>query len=155
MSRSKKPIIPLCRSDFLQDFTIEFGRQLKPIRYGVFSIEFSLDIEEVGDKALERLTIWLTSCTRTTITLWENRSVWINLTLLAPKHTKNFHISFYPDCSHLTPLGIVDALRETESASTSLLYGESPITYLRKIWRYDGQFETNGILKLEQKGSTS
>jgi hypothetical protein len=152
MSRWKKPIIPLCRSDFLQDFSIEFGRQLKPIRYQVSSVEFSLDIAE-ADQALERLTIWLTAVgIRTTITLWENRSVWINLTLLAPKHRKNFHISFYPNCSHLTPLGIVDALRETESASFAMSDGELPIPSLRKIWRYDGQFETNGILNPEQKG---
>jgi len=153
MSRSKKPIIPLCRSEFLQDFSIEFGRQLKPIRYQVSSVEFSLDIEEAGHKALERLTFWLTSVgTRTTITLWENRSVWINLTLLTPKRCKDFHISFRPECSRLTPLGIVDALRETAIAATSMCYGESPITSLRKIWRYDGQFETNGILNLEEKG---
>jgi hypothetical protein len=153
MSRSKKPTIPLCRSDFLQDFSIEFGRQLKPIRYQVSSVEFSLGVEEAGDKALEQLTIWLTAIgRRTTIALWENRSVWINLTVLAPKHRKDFHISFYPDCSHLTPLGIVEALRETENASFSMALGESPTSSLRKIWRYDGQFETNGILNLEEKG---
>jgi hypothetical protein len=153
MSRSKKPIIPLCRSDFLQDFSIEFGRRLKPIRYQVSSVEFSLEIEEAADKALERLTVWLTAVgRRTTITLWENRTVWINLALLRSNHSKYFHVSFYPDCSHLTPLGIVEALRETQRASFAMSDGESPISSLRKIWRYDGQFETNGILNLEEKG---
>lgn len=151
-----KLTIPLCRSDFLQDFCIEFGRQLKPMRYQVCSLNYSLDTENVEGTALERLTIWLLAATgtRTTITLWENRSVWINLARLTPKHRKDFDVSFHPNCSHLTPLGIVDALRETHIASTSLSYGESPISCLRKIWRYDGQFETNGILNPEEKGTT-
>jgi hypothetical protein len=46
----------------------------------------------------------------------------------------------------------VEALRETESASFAMSDGESPISSLRKIWRYDGQFETNGIQNPEEKG---
>jgi hypothetical protein len=148
-----KVTIPLCSSEFLQDFSIEFGRQLKPIRYESTSIDYSLQNSEVDGKASERLTIWLrTGGVRTTISLWDNRRVWIDLTLMAPKHHRDYHISFYPDCSHLSPLGIVGALRQTKIASASLSFGESPISSLRKIWRYDGQFETNGILKLKEKG---
>jgi hypothetical protein len=148
--RYPKPTIPVCRSEFLQDFSIELGRQLKPIRHECSSIDCSLETYDDEGQVSEKMTVWLTSArnTRTTISLWDNRQVWINLTLLAPKNSGgNYHVAFYPDCSHLTPLGIVDALRETATAASGMAFAESPLPALKKIWRYDGQFETKGMFK--------
>jgi hypothetical protein len=147
--RRAKPTIPFCRSEFLQDFSIELGRQLKPIRHECSSIDCSVETCDDEGQVSEKITVWLKSAcnTRTTISLWDNRHVWINLSLLTPKSRANYHIAFYPDCSNLTPFGIVEALRETATASICMADGESPLPVLKKIWRYDGQFETKGVLK--------
>lgn len=150
--KPREQIIPLCRSDFLQDFSIALGLQLKPIRHSEKSIMAEVDTSEYQDATLERLCVWIHtwSYTRVSLTLWENGMVWVAVALLPTGNNKKFELSFYPECESFTPEAIVEALRGTISVSTRLCYNESPLPTLRKIWRHTGEVETEGKLELTE-----
>lgn len=71
--------IPLCRSEFLQDVTIELGRRsLKGLRYHSV-LEFDLTEEEVDGTPVERLNIETRNLHQVTnISIWANGVAWVN-----------------------------------------------------------------------------
>src|SRR5688572_9311576 len=109
---TRSQIIPLCRAEFLQDFSIEFGRRLKPIRYSAKSVIAESDTCEHEGQNLERLSVWIETwnCTRVTIALWADQTIWVNVALLRTKNNKQYQIAFYPRCDGFTAAGIVEAL---------------------------------------------
>src|SRR5258708_543538 len=132
---SEEQIILLCRAEFLQDFSIELGRRLKPIRNTSKSVLAKVDIHEHDGQSFERLSVWIESWyrTRVTLNLWEDRTIWVNVALLKTDNNKPFQIAFYPLCDGFSVEGIAEALRETISVSTRLCYSESPLPTLRRI----------------------
>jgi hypothetical protein len=152
MSASEQTI-PFCRTEFLQDFSIALGRCLKPIRHASKSILAEVDTCEHEGQSLERLAVWIDTWnyTRTSLTLWQDRTVWVSVALLPTKNNKKYQLSFYPQCDGFTPQWFVEALRDTVSVSTRLCYSESPLPTLRRIWRHRGEFETTGRLNARQQ----
>jgi hypothetical protein len=147
MSEENKSI-PFCRTEFLQDFSIALGRCLKPIRHASKSILAEVDTCEHQGQSLERLAVWIVTwhCTRASLTLWEDHTVWVSVALLPTKNNKKYQLSFYPKCDGFTPEAFVEALRDTVSVSTRLCSSESPLPTLRRIWRHRGKVETTGRL---------
>lgn len=141
---SELPNIPLCRSEFLQDFTICLGRHLGPASHGWRSFVAEVDTCEHDG---ERLAVWITTFYRTQVnlTVWEDKTIWISVALL-PVEGEKFQLGFYPNLQSLTLERVVEALVETVSVSTRLCYDESPEPLMRKIWKYDGQVEVEGVL---------
>jgi hypothetical protein len=150
---TREQIIPLCRTEFLQDFSIALGRRLKPIQHASKSIVVEADTCEHEGQSLERLAVWIDTWnyTRVCLTVWEDGTVWICVALLPTRNNKKYQISFYPQCNSLTHEGVVEALRDTVSVSTRLCYSESPLPTLRRIWRHRGEVETTGTLNVRQK----
>jgi hypothetical protein len=148
-----QPIIPLCNADFLQDFSIEFGRQLKPIWSAVKSVIAEADHCESEGQSFERLSVWIYTWNYTSValTLWEDQTVRVSVSLLTAEKEPEFEISFDPECNHLASAEIVEALRNTVSVSTRLCYSESPLPMLRRIWRHKGKVETKGKLAVRRK----
>ena len=72
--------IPLCRSSFLQDLTIELGlRSLKSVRQSYPTLTFRVWNEEVDEESYERLDIeaisvlgWMIK-----IAIWEDGTAWV------------------------------------------------------------------------------
>lgn len=150
---TRDQIIPLCRTEFLQDFSIALGRCLKPIRHASKSIIAEVDTCEHKGEEIERFVVWIETYnyTRASLTLWEDRTLWVSVTLLPTKNNKKYQVSFYPSCNDFTPEGLVEALRDTVAVSTRLCYSESPLPTLRRIWRHRGTVETMGKLNARQK----
>jgi len=150
---TREQIIPLCHTEFLQDFSIALGRRLKPIQHASKSIVVEVDTCEHEGQSLERLAVWIDTwnCTRACLTLWENGTVWVSVALLPTKNNKKYQISFYPQCNSVAPDGLVEALRDTVSVSTRFCYSESPLPALRRIWQHRGKIETTGTVDARQK----
>jgi len=144
----REQIIPFCRTEFLQDFSIALGGRLKPIRHASKSVLAEVSTCEHEGQSLERLTVWIETWnyTRATLALWEDRTVWLSVALLPTKNNKKYEISFYPRCDGFTAEGFAEALRDTVSVSTRLCYSESPLPTLRRIWRHRGDAEIKGRL---------
>ena len=151
--RTREQIIPLCRAEFLQDFTIELGLRLKPIRQAAKSVIAEVDSCEHEEQSLERLAVWIETWTytRVSMALWEDRTVWIAVALLPTQNNKQYQISFYPASDSFTADGLVEALRNTVSVSSRLCYGESPLPILRRIWKHNGIVDTKGSLHARQR----
>ena len=147
---SDLPEIPLCQSEFLQDFTINFGVRIAAAKPGWRRfVQIYADICEHEGESLERLTIWVKTFdyTRTNLVLWEDKTIWISIDLLAADHhTSEYQVGFYPKLELLTFDEIFEALDGTVAVSTRLCYGESPVRTLRLIWKYTGKAETVGTL---------
>jgi hypothetical protein len=144
---SNLPNIPLCRSEFLQDFAICLGIHLKSAKHGWHSFNVEVDLCEYEDEQLERFTIWIRTiyATRVNLTLWEDKTIWVSVALL-PENGEKFQVGFYPDFGLLNFERIVEALVETVSISTRLCYDESPEPLLRQLWRFTGEVETQGVI---------
>ena len=97
MSGHRKQIIPLCRSEFLQDFSIELGRRLKSIRHQSQSVVAEVRFDEHEGRELEALSVWIKTSdhTRATISLWENQTIWLCVELLPTKNNKKFQLDFH------------------------------------------------------------
>lgn len=141
------PNIPLCRSEFLQDFTICLGRHLRSNTHGWRSFTAEVDECEHDGDLLERLTIWITTCygARINLAVWEDKTIWISVAFL-PVYGEKFEVGFYPRFEVLSLERMVEALVETVSISTRLCYDESPVPLMRQIWKYDGDVKTEGVL---------
>jgi len=139
--------IPLCRSEFLQDFSIHLGTHSKFAKRYWYSFTAKVDICEHEGIEIERLTIWITTVYRTAVnlTLWEDKTIWTSVGFF-PENGERFQIGFYPDFKSLDFEKIIEALIETETVSTRLCYDESPEPLLRKIWNYDGAVEIEGVI---------
>jgi hypothetical protein len=144
--------IPLCRSEILQDLSIELGRRFaKRNPFRSFTVEADFCDHE-GD-SLERLAAWASTHygTRVALNLWENGRVWVGVRLEAAENNQEFSLNFYPDCKGFDAEGMAEAFRDTVAVSTRLCYGESPLPILRKIWKHDGGVQTKGTLKKPRK----
>ena len=138
--------IPLCRSEFLQDFSIHLGAVLEPrYRWGGFSAK--VDKCEHEGEELERLSLCLTSAYRTRVhlVLWEDKTIWISVALI-PENGEKFQVGFYPDFGSLRIEGTVEALVNTASIATCLCYDKSPEPLLRQIWNFNGEVEIEGVI---------
>ena len=143
----RDPKIPLCRSEWLQDVSIELGRRFAadhPFR----SLNVEVDLCEHEGEWLERLTVWADTWygTLVNLTLWDDHTLWMSVTLRAAENNSEFEVGFYPQCDGVSSDRIVEAFRGTVSVSTRLCYGESPEPTLRRLWNYTGKVQTKGVL---------
>lgn len=147
MPMSDAPKIPLCRSEFLQDFAIDLGRHLRATDHGWRSFQTVVDICEHEGKSLERLNIWVTTYdfTQVCLSLYENKIIWVSVAVL-PRKPDNFEVSFQPDFALIGMERLVEALIETVSISTRLCYDESPEPLLRQIWKFSGEVNIEGAI---------
>jgi hypothetical protein len=148
--------IPLCRSELLQDITIELGRRFAA-RHPFRSFHTEVDTCEHDGETLERLTVWASTWygTLVNLTLWDDGTVWVSVTLRAAENNEEYRVGFYPKCDGFTPERVAEALRDTVSVSTRLCYGESPLPTLRQIWKYTGKTQTTGTLNPPRKAQPS
>jgi hypothetical protein len=138
--------IPLCRSEFLQNFTIHLVLILEPkYRWGGFASK--VEICKRDGKELERFIVWITGIyrTRVNLILWEDKTIWISAALI-PENSEKFQVSFSPDFRSFGIEGVVEALLNTVCVTTCLCYDKSPELLLRQIWKYTGDVETEGVL---------
>lgn len=140
--------IPLCRSEWLQDATIELGRRFSP-RHPFRSFQVEVDICEHDGEPLERLTVWASTWygTLVNLTLWDDRTLWIKVMLQAAENNAEFSVGFYPQCEGFNSARIAEAFRDSVAISTRLCYGDSPLPTLRRIWNHTGEVKTKGTLK--------
>jgi hypothetical protein len=145
--------IPLCRTEFLQDMTIELGRRFTPLRNPWRYFRVGVDSCDHEGRSLERLTVRAITChgTGVNLTLWEDGTVWVIVIVWAADNSVEYRVGFYPRCEGFTPASVAEAFRDTVSVSTRLCYAESPLPVLRKIWQYAGEVQTKGTLKKRTK----
>lgn len=150
---------PLCRSDWLQDVSIELGRRFAESRpFSSFTVQAETCQHE-GEE-LERLTIYASTPygTLVNLTLWDDHILWIGVKIHAAENSSEFEVGFYPRCDGLSSDRIAEAFRDTVAVSTRLCYGESPEPTLRRLWNHSGEVEIKGELtrprKAEQSGCT-
>jgi hypothetical protein len=139
--------IPLCGSEWLQDFSIQLGAYLKSENPYWPWFQATVDICECDGESVERFTVWVPTIYGATVnlTLWEDKTIWVSVGIY-PTEGEKFQIGFYPNSEALSFERIINALRETISISTRLCYDESPEHLLRKIWSYDGDVEIQGVI---------
>lgn len=144
--------IPLCRSEWLQDATIELGRRFA-VRHPFRTFDVQVDTCGHNGEQLERLTVWASSMcgTLVNLTLWENRTIWVAVILRAAENNSEYEVGFYPPSAGLTSGRLAEAFRDTFAISTRLCYGDSPEPTLRQIWKHSGKFQTKGILRAPRK----
>jgi len=142
--------IPLCRSEFLQNFSIELGRRFPAHQW---SFQVQTDTCEQEGRVLEQLT--LLACTpyetAARLILRENGCVWVDIVLWPTGNNGEYRVGFYCPCEGFTHERIIDAFRDTINVSTRLCYGESPLSILRQIWNYTGEVKTRGELARPRK----
>ncbi|MBA4148218.1 MAG: hypothetical protein H0X66_08880 [Verrucomicrobia bacterium] len=142
-------VIPFCRSEFLQDFTIELGMLYDPIKKWGHLYQAEVGTHDFDDGCcLERLTIWLSTYyfTQVSFTLWEDQTIWVSVSLLPTENHSGYKIGFSPQVDVLSFAAMIEALDSTLSVSTRLCYHECPLPLLRKFWRHTGEVEITGKL---------
>ncbi len=144
--------IPLCRSEWLQDASIELGRRFAadhPFR----SFSAEVDTCEHEGEQLERLTVWASTWygTLVNLTLWDDHTLWVSVRLRAGETNSEFEVGFYPRWDGLSSDRIAEAFRDTVAVSTRLCYSESPEPTLRRLWNYTGEVQTKGVLTRPRK----
>jgi hypothetical protein len=150
MSEDRK--IPLCKSEWLQDASIELGRRFATRHpFGSFSAE--VDTCEHEGEELERLTFWASTYygTLVNLTLWDDHTLWIGVKLHAAENNSEYEVGFYPQCDGLNSERIAEAFRDTVAVSTRLCYSESPEPTLRRLWNHTGEVQTKGSLRRPRK----
>src|SRR5687768_17059078 len=133
--------IPLCRSEWLQDVTIELGRRFagrNPFR----TFDVRVDTCDHNVEQLERLTVSASTMhgTLVNLTLWEDRTIWVAVILRAAENNSEYQLGFYPPSAGLTSDRLAEAFRDTFAVSTRLCYRDSPEPILRQIWKHSGEF---------------
>ncbi len=144
--------IPLCRSEWLQDASIELGRRFAA-RHPFRSFTVEVDTCDHEGEHLERLTVWASTWYGTLInlTLWDDHTLWIGIRLRAAENNSEYEVGFYPQCGGLSSERIAEAFRDTVAASTRLCYSESPEPILRRLWNHTGEAQTKGTLSRPRK----
>ena len=144
--------IPVCRSEWLQDVSIELGRRFAA-RHPFRSFTAKVDDCEHEGEQLERLTIWASTWygTLVNLTLWDDQTVWVGVTLRAAENNPEYKVGFYPQCAGFGSERVAEAFRDTVSVSTRLCYSESPLPTLRRIWSHTGEVQTKGTLSTSRK----
>lgn len=138
--------IPLCRSEFLQDFSIQLGVKLRS-RFLWGGCTVVVDMCDHQGEELERFSLWIHGLYRTRINLvvWENKILWISVAHV-PQNGEKFQVGFYLKFESLGAERVVEALLETESIATCLCYDESPEPLMRQIWKHTGEVEIEGVI---------
>jgi hypothetical protein len=144
--------IPLCKSEWLQDVCIEFGRRFAA-RHPFLSFTADVSTCEHQGEQLERLTFWASTHygTLVNLTLWDDHTLWIGVTLRAAENSSEYEVGFYPETDGLSSERIAEAFRDTVAVSTRLCYSESPEPTLRKLWSHTGEVQTKGSLNKPRK----
>jgi hypothetical protein len=64
---------------------------------------------------LERLTVWASTHygTGVNLTLWEDSTVWVSVTLRPAENNGEYKVGFYPQCEGFTTERIAEAFRDT------------------------------------------
>ena len=139
--------IPLCRSEWFQDASIELGRRFAA-RHPFRSFQVEVDTCEHDGEQLERLTVWASTWygTLVNLTLWDDRTIWVEARLRAAENNAEFSIGFYPQCDGFGSARVAEAFRDTVAISTRLCYGDSPLPTLRLIWSHTGKVQKKGTL---------
>lgn len=148
--------IPLCRSEWLQDASIELGRRFAKSRpFMLFTAE--VDTCEHEGEELERLTICASTPygTFVNLILWDDHILWIGVKIDAAENSSEFEVGFYPRCDGLSSDRIAEAFRDSVAVSTRLCYGESPEPILRRLWNHSGEVEIKGELTRPRKAEQS
>ncbi|MBN8248359.1 MAG: hypothetical protein J0L84_13070 [Verrucomicrobia bacterium] len=139
--------IPLCRSEWLQDVSIELGRRFasRP-PFDWFAV--NTDTGEHEGEQFERLSVWATTPygTLVNLTLWDDRTLWIGVRRVATEHAPEFEVGFYPTTDGLGSDRIAEAFRDSVAVSTRLCYSESPEPTLRRLWNHTAEVLTRGSL---------
>lgn len=149
---ARHPTIPLCRSELLQDLSIELGRRFAkdhPFR----SFTADVDTCEHEGETFERLSVWASTPygTLVNLTLWDDGTIWVSVRLEPAENNDEYKVGFYLQWTAFTAERVAEAFRDTVSVSTRLCYGESPLPTLRLIWKHDGEVETVGTLGRHRK----
>lgn len=144
---TEAPRIPLCRSEWLQDISIELGRRFAA-RHPFRSFSTEVDTCEHDGEQIERFAVWASTWYETLVnlTLWEDGTIWVSVRLRASENNAEYKIGFYPQCQDFTSERIAESFRDTVSVSTRLCYGESPLPTLRRIWNHEGEVKITGTL---------
>lgn len=139
--------IPLCRSEWLQDVSIELGRRFA-IRHPFRSFQVQLDTCEHDGEQLERMAVWASTWygTLVNLTLWDDHTFWVEVQLEAAENNDEFSTGFYPRCDGFDSARVAEAFRDTVAISTRLCYGDSPLPTLRLIWGHTGKVQVKGTL---------
>jgi hypothetical protein len=145
---SGDPKIPLCKSEWLQDASIELGRRFAT-HHPFKSFRAEVDTCEHEGEQLERLTFWASTSygTLAELTLWDDHTLWIGVRLHAAENNSEYEVGFYPQCDGLSSERIAEAFRDTVAVSTRLCYSESPEPTLRRLWNHTGEVQTKGSLR--------
>jgi hypothetical protein len=100
------------------------------------------------DEQLERLTVWASTWygTLVNLTLWDDRTIWVEVTLRAAENNPEYKVGFYPQCNGFSSERVAEAFRDTVSVSTRLCYRDSPLPTLLRIWSHTGEVQTKGTL---------
>jgi len=142
------PQIPLCRSEWLQDVSIELGRRFVP-KHPFKSFAAQLDVFQYEAEEFERLSVWaaMPCGTLVNLALWSHRVIWVSVMLEATHNNSEYWIGFYPRCVGFGSERVAEAFRETVALSTRLCDSESPLPTLRRVWDHQGEVKINGTLK--------
>jgi hypothetical protein len=145
------PQIPLCRAEFLQDISIELGRQFAAAPFRRMC--FDHDTCEYKGETLERLTFCADTHygTGASLTLWDNGMVWVSVILWPAKNNGEYSVGFYPKCEGFESKRIAELFRDTVSVSNRLCYNESPLPTLRQLWKHTGEVKTEGTLNAQPR----
>src|SRR5437660_334961 len=113
---TRDPKIPFCRAEFLQDISIELGRRFSA-RHPFRSFAAEADTCEHAGETLERLGVWASTYygTGTNLTLWEDGTVWVSVTLRPAENNEEYTVGFYPLCDGFAPGRIAEGFRDTVS----------------------------------------
>jgi hypothetical protein len=139
--------IPLCHSEFLQDFSIELGCHFEghhPFRF--FKVQAEACVWEGRDLEGLSLLAGTSYDTGARLIVWEDQRLWIDVVLWPARNNGEYRVGFYRPCHGLMHEHIIEAFRDTVNVSTRLCYGESPLHILRQIWKYTGEVEICGEL---------
>ncbi|HRH97028.1 MAG TPA: hypothetical protein PLB55_13895 [Prosthecobacter sp.] len=127
-------ILPLCRSEFLQDVTIALGRWRKGFKYQMAEFECEVREDKDGGESFECLTIHCHEHDGSILSLhlWDDQTALVQTCGATTRGRKRSKLAFYPDISNFTPEGIFAALKQ------SISNGTSP-DLLPQIWEHNGE----------------
>jgi hypothetical protein len=111
-----KSMIPLCRSRFLEDVTIAFGRRsLKSLRKSNPTLVFEVTEDGADGTAMERLDIEARTILGriTKITLWEDGLSWVYCQDRCSTSSKRQTLDFHARLDAMNIDEIVELLRKT------------------------------------------
>jgi hypothetical protein len=139
--------MPLCRSAYLQDYSIELGRHFsrhRPFRF------FRIQTEscERDGRELEGLSMLAGTSydTGARLIVWEDQRFWVDVVLWPSRNNGEYLVGFHRACDGFTHGALIETFRETVNVSTRLCYRESPLPILRQIWKHSGNVEVYGDL---------